>query len=116
MHEKDREINILGTEYNLLFRTPEEDDYLDTRDGYTDWTSRKIVIRKKSSDNQLEDFHMYRCKVIRHEIIHAFLRESGLHHEAVYAPIDGDSQPEQMIDWLAVQFPKMTKVFADLGV
>jgi hypothetical protein len=61
------------------------------------------------SPNQLEDMEAYKKKVIRHEVIHAFFFESGL----------GDSsygKNEELVDWIAMQFPKIAEVFEELGV
>ncbi len=41
----------------------------------------------------------------RHEIIHAFLFESGLAENSEWA------QNEEMVDFFAIQFPKLMEVF-----
>ena len=46
-------------------------------------------------------------KVLRHEIIHAFLNESGLRENSEWA------YNEEMIDWLAIMIPKINKCFED---
>lgn len=54
----------------------------------------------------------YNKKVLRHEIIHAFLRESGLSGNSMQ--YDGAwAQCEEMVDWIAIQFPKILKAFQD---
>jgi len=45
--------------------------------------------------------------VIRHELIHAFLFKSGLDACAEWA------RNEEMVDWLAIQFPKLMKAFQE---
>ena len=50
----------------------------------------------------------FRKKVARHEIIHAFLYESGLSHNSEWA------NNEEMIDWIAIQFSKMLKAFEEI--
>ena len=47
----------------------------------------------------------HKKKLIRHEIIHAFLFESGLGENSNWA------QNEEMVDWLAFQIPKVVEVF-----
>lgn len=42
---------------------------------------------------------------MRHEVIHAFLCESGMRQWA---------EDEQLVDWMAAQFPKIQKVFQKL--
>jgi len=46
----------------------------------------------------------YKNKVIRHELVHAFLFESGL---------AGNSwaSNEEIVDWIAYMFPKMKAAF-----
>ena len=46
-------------------------------------------------------------EVMRHEIIHAFFSEAGL---------DDYSDNEQLVNWLAIQIPKMNDVFTMLKV
>ena len=105
-------INILGTEYTILELSEHQDEMLKRCDGYCDKTSKKIVVATKSSDCQLDDFEPYRKKCLRHEIIHAFLFESGLHENMKHPEYGHD---EEMIDWVAAQFPKMLKVFKEVG-
>ena len=106
-------VNILGTEYKIKECTVEEDSCLKECDGYCDKTTKTIVITKPTPDCNLGDWEWYRKKVMRHEIIHAFLFESGLHENFEHAKQFGHD--ETMIDWVAVQFPKMLKVFEKAG-
>lgn len=103
-------ILILGTEYTISEASVMDDKYLAECDGYCDKTSKKIVIRAKGDDCQLDDFESYRRKVIRHEIIHAFLFESGLHENFKHEQWGHD---ETMIDWFAVQFEKLQQAFKE---
>lgn len=105
-------INVLGTEYTISEHHDTEDETLKKFDGYCDKTSKKIVIAKKASDCDLDDFEVYRKKILRHEIIHAFLFESGLHENFEHPQYGHD---ETTIDWFAVQFPKMVKAFEQAG-
>ena len=47
---------------------------------------------------------------MRHELIHAFLFESGLAENSNWA------RNEEMVDWIARQFPKMAKTFQEVKV
>ena len=49
----------------------------------------------------------YKKQVIRHEIIHAFVFESGLDTCSDWA------KNEEMVDWIAIQFPKLLKAFKE---
>lgn len=103
-------VNVLGTDYTVSVASKSEDNYLEKCDGYCDKTSKKIVVLSKSDDNELENFGEYQKKVIRHEIIHAFLFESGLHENFRHEEWGHD---ETTIDWFAVQFPKMLRAFKE---
>ena len=107
--------NVLGTEYNIFLDVPEsEDEILKTCDGYCDKTSHKIVVCEKQQDSNLDDYIEYRKRIMRHEIIHAFLFESGLGGDSVWH-VEGQEHPEQTVDWIAYQFPKMLKAFQTVG-
>jgi hydroxymethylpyrimidine pyrophosphatase-like HAD family hydrolase len=106
-------VNILGTEYEILFRKISEDKLLKTADGYIGKTVKKIVIGEKEDDCELEDFEEHQKKVIRHEIIHAFFMESGLRENFENSKY-GIS--ETLVDWFAIQSPKIFKVYEELGI
>lgn len=109
---KPKQINILGTYYTIWERDESEDRRLRNNDGYCDKTTKEIVILKITKDNcQLGNPDWYRKKVMRHEIIHAFLFESGLHENINY--IFDTDHDEQMIDWIAVQIPKILRAYKE---
>lgn len=51
--------------------------------------------------------------IMRHEIIHAFLDESGLQMSSFASGAWAEN--EEMADWFALQLPKMVKVFREVG-
>lgn len=69
-------VKILGTSYSISYKSPTEDPLLKECDGYCDESSKKIVVTTQNGN--LDDFKKYQKKCLRHEIIHAFLFESGL--------------------------------------
>ena len=103
-------VNILGTEYTIENMTSSECKALEECAGFCDKTSKRIVIKKKDENCDLDNFEVYRKKVLRHEIIHAFLFESGLHENFRH---DEWGHDETTVDWIAVQFPKMLKAFKE---
>lgn len=105
-----KKVNILGTEYTIEVKTKQEDKWLKEIDGYCDKTSKKIVVAAEDESNQLEIYSEYQKKITRHEIIHAFLFESGLHENFKHEQWGHD---ETLVDWVACQFPKMLKVFQE---
>lgn len=104
-------VNILGTEYEILTKSDEEQPYLKTCDGFCDQSRKEIVIAHMAPNpSKYEmDIDYYRKKVLRHEIIHAFFYESGLWENTN----DWDARNEELTDWIAIQFPKILKAFQE---
>lgn len=105
-------LNILGTEYEII-RNASVEEYpkLKNCDGYTDQSIKQIVIPEFVKDDMSEeDLEYYTKKVIRHEIVHAFMYESGLDSNSEYA------KNEELIDWIAIQFEKILAIFIDLDI
>lgn len=104
------EVNILGTEYNLSESLKMDDRILVNNDGYCDTSVKKIVVDKMKEKElgMKEDLSYYQKQVKRHEIIHAFLFESGLDTCCEWVC-------EEMVDWMSIQFPKLQKIFEDVG-
>ena len=99
-------VNVLGTKYTIKESNKVADQNLEYNDGYCDHSIKTILIDTfKGSPGSLKDLESYKKQVIRHELIHAFLFESGL---------DGRSwaKNEEIVDWIACQFPKLQDAFA----
>lgn len=100
-------VSILGTEYGI-----EEDASLakTQADGVTEQYSNRIKIRPIEdmlTDECGEEEKERRYKeVLRHECVHAVFLESGLSDYCAN---------EQLVDFIAVQFPKMLKIFQEVG-
>jgi hypothetical protein len=104
-------VSILGTKYEILQRSADSDPDLRDCDGYCDKTIKRIVVTTRDANCNLGDFESYRRKVLRHEIIHAFLFESGLHENFMHSP----GHDETYVDWFAAQYPKIKAVFSQAG-
>lgn len=104
-------INILGTEYTIQKHLGQDDERLNGCDGYCDWTTKNIVLAQNVEGSNLGDMTCYMKKVLRHEIIHAFFLESGLHE------CSGETAAwaanETMVDWFARQGPKIYKAWQE---
>ena len=113
---QDFKVNILGSEWNVKFGNKKEYPNLTNIDGYTDLSIREIVVDDmEASQGQIgtkADLESYQKQVVRHEIIHAFLLESGLDSNSNSA--DSWAVNEEMVDWFAIQSPKIFKVFNEL--
>ena len=101
-------VNILGTEYKVYREKIKDKDV----DGYCDYSSKEIKIRDDNV-NEVGDFDGLMRKRLRHEIIHAFLAESGL--QANYEHYRQFGHDETIVDWFAIQFPKMIKAFESVN-
>lgn len=112
MLTETRTINVLGTDIKIVFREEKQDPKLLETLGYYDFSENLIVVKIPEKDTRsvgnLENAQKY---TLRHEIIHAFLFESGLDGSA--APSDCWATNEEMVDWMAIQMPKILKVFRE---
>ena len=106
------EAEILGATYTIKQVTEQEEPRIEGASGFTDWTTKTIALAKPDPESDLGNYVAYANKVLRHEVIHAFLYESGLHE---YATFD-DVHFEQMVDFFAIQAPKIQKVFQKLKI
>lgn len=110
---KSRYVNVLGEEYKINTEALiGEDEYLNEVCAYCDSSIKEIVVARFNTDTvgSLKNMKSHEDKVIRHEIIHAFLNESGLGENSDWA------RNEEMVDFFARQFPKMLKVFESLEI
>lgn len=100
-------LNILGTEYVMHMRKLKEDERLEQCDGYFEPYSKEIVVETDFKDDimKISNIEEFQRKVKRHEILHAFLHESGLAENSEWG------RDETLVDWIAIQFPKMLEVF-----
>jgi len=116
---KMKKISILGTEYTILVKKYDEDEAFENRSiiGYCDEFAKQIVVGdaktfpswEKESEINVE---LCNTETLRHEIIHAFFNESGL--KQCSNKSDGAwARNEEMVDWIAVQFPKILQAFKE---
>lgn len=106
-------VNVLGAEYRIKYKTPKKDKRLNDIGGYIDFYSKLIVINKRK-DGELNDYKPYFKKELRHEIVHAFLYESGLAFNTFC--VDGAwALNEEMVDWFAIQGDKIHKAWQEAG-
>jgi len=100
-----KQVNVLGTTYTVKNDSEVNDPKLKECDGYCDDTMKLCVVADFVPDTMSKgNLKEYQKKVIRHEIIHAFLFESGM------AEMSAD---ETFVDWIVVQFPKLHQAFQE---
>ena len=101
-----KKVNVLGTEYMIESRKKDGDPNLNNCDGYCDDSVKLCVVEDfEVSDGCKGNLNAYSNTVMRHELIHAFLSESGLSNSSDWAV------NEEIVDWIALQFPKLLKAF-----
>lgn len=112
-------VNILGEEWSVEKRT--EDPAFDECDGYCNGPGKTIIVQDINPESaneprgySIKDQKENLKRVIRHEVIHAFLFEAGLDNNSNEA--EEWALNEEMVDWFARQWPKITKVYKELGV
>lgn len=113
-----KKVNILGTEYTIYTNVNEYDDIrIKEVYGFCDYSTKEIYISKDTQEvdeQSMKNLKDFENKVIRHEIIHAFLYESGLRENSNRQIAWAEN--EEMVDWIAIQFPKILKVFKELEI
>ena len=114
-------VNILGTEYTVIVKKYDEEEAFDRRSiaGFCDGYTKEIVLcdmhTYKGWEHEAEQTIQASQKcTLRHEIVHAFFNESGLMDSAFIADCPW-SKNEEMVDWLAIQIPKVYKAFEEAG-
>ena len=114
-------VSVLGTEYEVIKKKFDEDPYFDKRsyDGYCDSIEHRIVYCDMTTYRGWENEPETRAAIaekatLRHEIVHAFFNESGL-QESTSLFEEGWAKNEEMIDWIAIQGPKIYKAWEEAG-
>ena len=115
-------VNILGTEYQIIKKVYTEEPAFEKKhiDGYCDSFQKQIVYCdldtfERWSDEPEATKRQCEKEILRHEITHAFLSESGLADSS--NPTDCPwAKNEEMVDWFAIQSPKIFKVFQELDI
>ena len=113
------EVNVLGTGYKIVYKTHDEEPLFREKgwDGFCDDTLKEIVILDLNNTDEWKKIspisrELTRKRYLRHEITHAFFSESGLSDDSnTYG--SGWAVNEEMVDWIALQFPKMLKAFQE---
>lgn len=106
-------VDVLGAEYSVTVTNDGKEPRLTNKDGFCDETTHEIFIEDYAGskvDNDIDskrNLKLQTKKVIRHEIIHAFLFESGLAENSPWA------QNEELVDWIAMQGLKIYKAWQE---
>lgn len=114
-------INVLGTKYLIHRVNYGQDETIEKMHygGYCSNIKKEIVILNLKShpdwkDETDEAIRKTENTTVRHELIHAFLNESGLQWNA-FTPENAWAKNEEMVDWIAIQSPKLLAAFQEAG-
>lgn len=105
-------LDILGTKYKIKIVTPDHPDLEEESDGLCNFWTKTILV-KDLSDWPKKERKKYYKQILRHETLHAFLFESGLAYNSCES--DSWSMNEEMIDWFAIQSPKLFQLWEEAG-
>ena len=98
-------VNILGTEYKEIV----DEELGNSCDGYCDCYDKSIVIKAPEQlldeNETMERKNRRKNEVILHELIHAYMDESGLTYY---------SSDETLVEWIAQMFPKILKSYQEV--
>ena len=124
-------VNVLGTEYRVEMRDHNDDPSFteDDSSAYCYCDAKLIVVGNlltfpaatgtAASKEEGSTIHGAciegECVALRHELIHAFLNESGLRWDS-HAHSGAWAKNEEMIDWFAIQSPKIFATYKELGI
>lgn len=117
-----KKVNVLGTDYTIRRVDSGQDEYMEKMHygGYCDAGNLEIVILNLKSTKEWENdsdecIRRKENETLRHELFHAFLNESGLQWNSL--TVDSAwAKNEEMVDWLAIQSPKIFKLFKELDI
>lgn len=110
-------VNVLGTKYEIARVSVGEIE--DGFGGFCDPDLKRIdIVCLDTIDEwkgELKEKISEREKLLlRHEIVHAFLNESGIRDNAGHLDISW-AKNEEMVDWIAIQGEKIYKAWKEAG-
>ena len=108
--QKHKTVNVLGTDYEVVFASEKEEVDLEDADGYCATFTKRILINTELSKDckheAKKDKEEYEKLIKRHEIVHAFFNESGQRH--------ADGHTEAVVEFISWHFPKMLQAFEEV--
>lgn len=115
MSDDVKTVDILGSKWTIKY--VDDDPAFEQAEGFTNDAAREITIENiKISDDPLsydmQSQYINQKRVLRHELIHAYLYESGLGDSS--NDCDAWAVNEEMVDWFARNIPKMIVTFKEL--
>nr|DAS58840.1 MAG TPA: hypothetical protein [Caudoviricetes sp.] len=109
-------VDILGTTWKIIFEDTTNIQFYEFHNGWCDNSTKEchIGLRPPLEYGQ-KDQREFVNMIARHEIVHAFLYESGIVSSQLIRTKEW-AVNETMIDWMAIQTPKIFKVFEEVEI
>lgn len=114
-------VDILGQPYDIIWKSYEDDQIFSKNkiEGFENRFTKQIVIcdmrtHPNWKDEDEQTIQARQKHLLRHEIVHAFLDESGL-SDGSFRYDKAWSANEEMVDWIALQGMKIAKAWQDVG-
>lgn len=105
MNEVVKQVEILGESYKLIESSAERFDKFEA-DGFCEWWAKEIHIKSDvgcECEDTMLNLGAYRNSVIIHEVVHAFLFESGMKDY---------ERDEVLVEWIARNLNRLHEVCA----
>jgi hypothetical protein len=112
-------VNVMGQEYQILKVSRDQYKTCEGLDGWCDAYGKKIYYVDPETDPDSDPIAISPeelvKQVLRHEIVHAFLTESGLaaNSEVFFSAW---ATNEEMVDWIAWNGEKLHKAWKEAGL
>ena len=97
-------VDILGEQYKLMEIEDKRFDEFDA-DGFCEWWAKELHIKKGIDEHEpgsMLNLKDYRANTIKHEIVHAFMFESGMQNY---------ERDEMLVEWVARNLEKMMNAY-----
>lgn len=112
-------ITVLGCEYQITVVQHDQYKTCEGCDGWTDPYSKKIFLIDQTANPDCDPIATDPAgrmkQVLRHEIVHAFLNESGLVYNSNFS-MQGWATNEEMVDWIAWNGEKLYQAWKEAGL
>lgn len=113
------QVNVMGCNYKIIRVNRDQYKTCEGADGWCDLYGKKIyyVDPETAPDNDPIGASPEELvkQVLRHEIVHAFLAESGLAFNS-HSIVGAWAMNEEMVDWIAWNGDKLYKAWKETGL
>ena len=105
-------VDVLGQPYDIKMVPYAGDPTFIGSDcqGFTDTSDHTITIQDFTVISDMGDPVAMLRRVVRHELVHAFMEESGLSDNWTHQ----DGQDETIVDWIAIQWHKIDEAISEV--